>query len=312
MQRNRYRYSEWLERLEELLQSFFLDISWNYLSDAQGFVPADDVEGGIPEGFYVVAGLDKYSTDAWAWLTLKSVENIVDAPVVNNPPWPVTGPTGTNEMTDESTIYLEITDNYGKVISGSGPFDPDGDIVTFEAILDTDKSDIVPVDVVISVSISSDGLFKINWTPDGNQYDLYYDIYSSDGEFTTKSEGQIYISLGVNHPPWPVTGPTGMPWLSKGDSFLLEVSDLNDPPNVYVSPGPFDPDGDPVTFEVVPVSIIPEISGFLPEATAIDGVFSMVWNPVYVGAQHEITFRITTSDGVNETLPETLISVMVY
>ena len=201
MWRHRNRYSDWMDRLKEMLQAFFLDISWNYLEDVDGFVPADKVEGGIPEGFYVVAGPDKYGTDAWAWLTLRSVENIVDAPVVELP---------------------------------------------------------------------------------------------------------------KNNPPWEVTGPTKRQYLKKGDTFNLEVSDLNDPPNVYYAPdGPFDPDGDNVIFEVIAVSIEPD-PGFKPEATAVNGVFSMVWNPVYDGTQHQILFRVKTSDGTDETLSEPVIRVVVY
>ncbi len=199
----RQRYREWLERLIEWIQAYFLDQAWNYLADVTEFVEYDDVEGGIPDGYYVIAGPDKHGVDAWAWITRKSVENIVDA-----------------------------------------PDDP-----------------------------------------------------------------------SVNNPPWEVTGPIARQWVEQGVTFLLEVSDLSDPPNVYVSPGPFDPDGDTVSFEVIPVSIVPdhpEIPGFTPEATAENGVFSMVWHPVYDGTQHQITFMVKTSDGTDETLSDPIIRVTVY
>ncbi len=114
-----------------------------------------------------------------------------------------------------------------------------------------------------------------------------------------------------NNPPWEVTGPIARQWVEEDDTFPLEVSDLSDPPNVYVSPGPFDPDGDTVTFEVIPVSIVPD-PGFTPEATAENGVFSMVWHDDYDGTQHQIIFRIRTSDGTDETLSGPIIRVTVY
>jgi len=218
------RRSEWLDMLREWLQNLLLKRAWKFLAAAESFVSNADVikaadageidavyRNGIPAGTFVVAGPDKDGTKAWAWLTYKSVENIVDAP---------------------------------------------------------------------------------------------------------EDAG------GGNLPPWPVTGPTKWQLLSQDDTFPLQVSDFSDPRIVYVSPGPFDPDGnttDPdgnttVKFEAIFVSMVPEHPtnpNFIPKATAEYGIFSMVWDSIYDGSGYQITFMVKTSDGMDETLSESDIRVIV-
>jgi len=188
-------YREWLERLIEWIQAYFLDQSWNYLADASDFVSPDEVEGGIPDGFYFVAGPDKHGVDSWAWITGRSVENIVDAPVVNppenNPPWPVTGPTAVQEMTkDLQSFKLVVSDDSGNEIDDPSQYDPDGDAVSFTAVLSRPFTGPGADPVV---TISGGGIFYVNWDPDLAGYFAYYTIISSDKEFQTVSDVEIQI-----------------------------------------------------------------------------------------------------------------------
>jgi len=196
------RYRKWLDMLIEWIQAYFLDHSWNYLADATEFVLPGVVDGGITDGSYVIAGPDKYGVDAWAWITAGSVYNIEDAPVLeppaNNPPWPVTGPTERIYMTNGSSFFLVVTDDLGNEISEVGPFDPNkNDVVNFDPVIDTELSDSIPVEVfkTLSIIISTNGEFSLNWMPDGERYDIFYDIYTEDLFERTSPLNKIQIRL---------------------------------------------------------------------------------------------------------------------
>ncbi len=111
--------------------------------------------------------------------------------IPNRAPWPVTGPTPRQYLTDGSSFYLEITNDKDEILTGlgSGPFDPDGDIVTFDVVFRADLSDTdMPSETfdTIVIDISSDGLFLLNYTPVPSEaYNFYYDIYTEDEEFRT-------------------------------------------------------------------------------------------------------------------------------
>lgn len=167
----------WVDFIIEWLQAYILSESWNYMSDVDGFVASSDVEGGIPEDYYVVSGKDRSGDSSRAWLTALSMENIEaapdDTPTVpgtdpNEPPWPITGP-GTGDDTaayipfsNSTGIQLEITGDTG-VITDPAFFDPDGDDVQFV---------VVPVAGSMSdgstppaASVSGSGLFNVdNWS----------------------------------------------------------------------------------------------------------------------------------------------------
>lgn len=83
----------WIEMLIEWIQINILSHAWNYMADVTDFVEPGDVTGGIPDGFHVVSGTDKYGVESWAWLTASSMEDIVKAPDTGDKitPYPVVG-----------------------------------------------------------------------------------------------------------------------------------------------------------------------------------------------------------------------------
>ena len=116
---------------------------------------------------------------------------------------------------------------------------------------------------------------------------------------------------GENKAPWPVTGPTGISLLSEGNqSLTLELRDGDG--NLITDPADFDPDQDPVTFEVVLVSIDNPAFAPLVEVSPA-GVFQItVWEPEYSGSYVNATYQISTTDGDLTTAPEANITVMLY
>jgi len=148
----RRRRSEWRDMLREWLQTMFLNKAWNYLVDAERFVSDAEYEKEgygdvIPVGTFIVAGpgKGKYGTKAkaWAWLTYKSVENIVDVPEDNGggnqPPYAVSGPIGLINYSQNDKITLKFKDTNGDPVPLDGGFDQEDDYVTF-TVLTTDWS----------------------------------------------------------------------------------------------------------------------------------------------------------------------------
>jgi hypothetical protein len=184
----------WIELLIEWIQINVLSYAWNYMADVVDFVDPGDVTGGIPDGFYVVSGTDKYGVDSWAWLTASSMEDIVDAPgggdpPVNNPPWPVTGVVdgiGDDpiqvDVTEGTILQLIITGASGDITVP--PFDPDGDVVTFTANRTEYTDSISPAPPAPpELSIDSSGAGSISNWDDGFKFETAkYTITIADDE----------------------------------------------------------------------------------------------------------------------------------
>lgn len=113
---------------------------------------------------------------------------------INNPPWPVTGPTDVQTLrSNDLSFTLEIRD-YGNNLLIPGQFDPDGDAVTMEATLeDIDDWDVIPL-----VTVSPAGVFTITWDDDLLYLFATFSITVSDGEFTTPSTIDIDVYFDVD------------------------------------------------------------------------------------------------------------------
>ena len=185
---------EWLERLfrylVERIASGILDASWNFMADVDGFVDAADVEGGVPDGFYVAEGVDRNGTASWAWFTTSSMEDILEAPDDpsdppngdNHAPWPISGPSAKVEYQIGDVISLEVTDDQGNIITDFENFDPDaGDSVSFEAeVVGMAAGGTVPEVTVV------DGEMSIEWLDENlfKSADISVTLVDSFGETT--------------------------------------------------------------------------------------------------------------------------------
>lgn len=170
---SRDRLRAWKDMLIEWLQAMFLTHAWNYLSEATGFVDPGDIDVPVKTGEYVVSGTDKNGTASWAWITAHGVENIIDAPIVEEQPgpFPVIGP-------ETMTFYqnLSFRQPAQLVIETA---DPDGtytDVITYGA---SDLPDFLTLegDTVIAEKNA------VPADPDGNSY------YRSVGFFSVDAEG---------------------------------------------------------------------------------------------------------------------------
>jgi len=108
----------------------------------------------------------------------------------NEPPWPVTGPDDLQELTLGILSFdLVISDDMG-IVSDPHQYDPDGNTVSFTAVLSRlfTGTGADPV-----VTISGDGHFSVDWDPDLAGYYAYYTVVSSDGTLQTSSTVEIPI-----------------------------------------------------------------------------------------------------------------------
>jgi len=112
-------------------------------------------------------------------------------PVVNNPPWPVTGPALTTPLSLGNTSFqLEINGQF----TTKDNFDPDGDDVTFTI---TNEQLISGSVAPPTVNVDSDGFFHVFWpSPDtltGTFATIRYTITTSDDIATTQPTKPIDV-----------------------------------------------------------------------------------------------------------------------
>ena len=194
-----HRY--WLRWFLDRLGLWFFAWADNYLGDLAGPEELGDIKPVVKEidDIYAVYGHDKDGDFAKAKITPYKVLSIekTDPPVdpdppVNNPPWPVTGPTDPQDLTSGMSFKLEVSDDQG-IIDNPDNFDPDGDDVEFTAIL---SRPFGSPGADPDVKISSDGTFYIDvWDPDIAGYFGYYEITISDGELSRTTDFEIVVNF---------------------------------------------------------------------------------------------------------------------
>ncbi|RKX82910.1 MAG: hypothetical protein DRP70_15620, partial [Spirochaetes bacterium] len=83
-----------------------------------------------------------------------------------------------------------VSNDSGNEIDDPSQYDPNGDVVSFTAVLS--RTFTGPGDDPV-VTISGDGTFYVNWDPDLAGFFAYYTVVSSDGALQTSSTVEISI-----------------------------------------------------------------------------------------------------------------------